>query len=66
MITPRRGAPGAPPTYGGPMDRITHQELQDDAAGFLTRVEEGESFIIEHHDVPVAELRPYGGAVSGP
>lgn len=48
------------------MDRITREDFRDDAAGFLTRVEEGETFIIEHNDVPVAELRPYGGTVSGP
>lgn len=48
------------------MDRITKEDFQADAASLLTRVEEGESFIIEHDEVPVAELRPYGGGVSGP
>lgn len=48
------------------MDRINRESLRDAVDDLLDRVEAGESFIIEHNEVPVAELRPYGGAVSGP
>lgn len=65
-MTANQGAPGPTRTYGGAMDRIAKEDFQADAASLLMRVEEGESFIIEHNEVPVAELRPYGGAVSGP
>ena len=45
---------------------ITWEDLRDGAEAIVSRVEEGESFTIAHDDVPVAELRPYGGTVSGP
>ena len=48
------------------MDTITWEDLRDDAEAIISRVEEGESFTIAHDDVPVAELRPHGGTVSGP
>lgn len=48
------------------MDHISKETLSSTADDILTRVEAGESFIIDHDDVPVAELRPYGGAIAGP
>lgn len=48
------------------MDRISREQFRDTVDEIVERVESGESFIIEHNDVPVAELKPYGGTVSGP
>lgn len=52
--------------YGSWMTSITREELRDSVDDLIDRVESGESFTITHDDVPVAELRPHGGTVSGP
>jgi antitoxin (DNA-binding transcriptional repressor) of toxin-antitoxin stability system len=40
------------------MSTITVQQIQSDFAGFLRRVEAGESFLLVEGDQPLAEVRP--------
>ena len=40
------------------MSTVTLQELQEDSAALLQRVENGEHFIVLRGSQPVAELRP--------
>jgi len=48
------------------MNTVTLQDLQQDPAGFLDRVEAGERIIVSRGGRPVAEIRPLAPPVRGP
>lgn len=50
----------------GSMDTVSLQDLQQDPASFLDRVEAGERIIVYRGGRPVAELRPLASPVGGP
>ena len=41
------------------METITFTEFRKQASGILTKVEQGQSFVIIRHGRPVAEMMPY-------
>lgn len=42
----------------GPMRRITQRELRNDNAQIIRDVEQGETFVVTRHGVPVARVSP--------
>src|SRR5687767_6622200 len=52
--------------YNTGMSTVSFQDLQQDPASFLARVEAGEHFVVVRGGRPVAELRPVAPASPGP
>ena len=48
------------------MSKISVQELQQDLANVLRRVEAGEAFLVVKGEQPLAEVRPVPGPCSEP
>jgi antitoxin (DNA-binding transcriptional repressor) of toxin-antitoxin stability system len=48
------------------MSTINIHDIQRDLAGFLRRVEAGESFIVLRDDQPLAEVKPLANGQSQP
>jgi prevent-host-death family protein len=47
------------------MVAISVSEIQRDLAGYLRRVQAGESLLITDHDQPIAEVKPVAPAPNG-
>ena len=55
-----------PARYNTNMSTVSLQDLQQDPAALLDRVEAGEHLVVVRGGRPVAELRPYPAARPGP
>lgn len=47
------------------MTTISMGEIQQDLAGYLRRVQAGESLVITDHDRPIAEIKPVAPSANG-